>query len=771
MSASRLSIAPLSTNPFEPPEPRKRLGWLSYFRVVGQHMFKFMSQQVLVRNLTPADRQITAEQLVREAQDGLGGGFDEFRVVKRKILDEAELREIRFQRRKDFEDRLRRNKHSMSCWVQYADYESKQQEYERARSVFERAIQIDYTNSAIWLKYCEMEQKNQFYNHARNVFERVIRLLPKHEQFWFKYAFMEEALGNYKGTREIYNRWMEMKPEPKGWLQFVEFEERCGEIDQARKLMEKMVEVHTNKDTFLTLCQFEEKHGHINRARSGFEQAVLMLGGTPEVVGVVAERRLLNFYSLAADEKHELIFNKLDEFFYIKFAQFEERNGQIDRARRVYQIGLSTLDQRLQDIQDILRRKNIDIPTNEPDDHKKVGVYLYRKYVQFEKLHGNRQIIEEIIQEKRQGKYEALLKEDPCLDTYFDYLRMEFQRKADRSKITEIFERAIKLPPDDWSRMSYIWLWFAGYLEFDCKDVNECWQIYTRVLRLLPENTCPEIWIAAAECCLRHQGLAEMRAFFGQAIEQCARLKVFCAYSDLELRIGNVVESRQVCQNMLSQFPTSHNAWLAFIDLEQVLSEHARVHALYEAGVTIEEMDEPEIFWQRYIEYETENKAAARVISLYQRLLAKTRHVKVILSYANFVRNNAESWKVLGGELAARAESRKIMEDGNEMMRLDRKGEERACLLNHWLELERQSSGDDCMAEVEKLERRQPNKIVRKQKITDEDENETWEIYVDYEFPEDSVLEKNAGLLAAKEAWKRRKLQKEADSKNETQDS
>ncbi len=42
-------------------------------------------------------------------------------------------------------------------------------EFERARSVYERAISVDYKYQPLWLAYAEMEMRNKFVNHARNV--------------------------------------------------------------------------------------------------------------------------------------------------------------------------------------------------------------------------------------------------------------------------------------------------------------------------------------------------------------------------------------------------------------------------------------------------------------------------------------------------------------------------------------------------------------------------------------------------------------------------
>jgi len=54
----------------------------------------------------------------------------------------------------------------------------------RARSVFERTLDVDYTNRTVWLKYAEMEMSNKFVNSARNVWDRAVTLLPREDQFW-----------------------------------------------------------------------------------------------------------------------------------------------------------------------------------------------------------------------------------------------------------------------------------------------------------------------------------------------------------------------------------------------------------------------------------------------------------------------------------------------------------------------------------------------------------------------------------------------------------
>ena len=60
--------------------------------------------------------------------------------------------------------------------MKYAAWEESQNEFERARSVYERCLDVDYRNTTVWLKYAEMEMKHKMINHARNV-----RTQPTHQ--------------------------------------------------------------------------------------------------------------------------------------------------------------------------------------------------------------------------------------------------------------------------------------------------------------------------------------------------------------------------------------------------------------------------------------------------------------------------------------------------------------------------------------------------------------------------------------------------------------
>ena len=99
-------------------------------------------------------------------------------------------------------------------------------EFQRARSIFERAIDVDPFNISLWIRYAENEMKNKFINHARNIWERAVSILPRVEHLWSKYMEMEEILGENEKVRKIYQNWLSWNPPQSSWISCLNFEKR-----------------------------------------------------------------------------------------------------------------------------------------------------------------------------------------------------------------------------------------------------------------------------------------------------------------------------------------------------------------------------------------------------------------------------------------------------------------------------------------------------------------------------------------------------------------
>ena len=533
-------------------------------------------------------RQITAEQLLREATDGQP-------LLKvpatRTFQDETELNNYRMVKRKEFEDKLRRHRHNITTWLQYAKWEETQQEFRRVRSIFERALQVDYQNVSLWLKYIEMEISNKFIQHARTLYDRVTTLLPKVEQFWFKYAYMEEKLENYAGARAIYDKWMGWQPGDNAWLQYVKFEERCGEIDRARKVFERYIAQCQSELAFIRYCKFEERNKDFDRARAGFETCI-----------------------------HLLDSDKISEGIFLKYAQFEARRGDIEKAKRAYSLGLSKL--------------------GSPERSKQ----LYEAFVTFTKQTGSLDEIETMLIDKRRAFYEKHLVEDPDnYDVCFNYMRME-EEAGDIDRAREIFERSISKVPlkkdkKHWTRYVYLWLFYAQFEESVAADIDRARNVYETALKLTEQVGMYffKLYKCLGEFELRQLNIEGFRKCMNHALSVTKGTKhsIPRFWIETELKLGNTSKARHIAARCIEITPSSSYYWLAFIDLELALAEPARAASLCEVAFKTGQVEDLSSILRKQIEIESEN--IDRVREIFRRLIqVNPNDYRVYYDFAEF---------------------------------------------------------------------------------------------------------------------------------------
>mmetsp|Transcript_17867 Transcript_17867/g.15617 ORF Transcript_17867/g.15617 Transcript_17867/m.15617 type:complete len:99 (-) Transcript_17867:171-467(-) len=87
---------------------------------------------------------------------------------------------------------------------------------------------------------------------------------------------------------------------------------------------------------------------------------------------------------------------------------------------------------------------------------------------------------------------------------------------------------------------------------------------------------------------------------------------------------------------MIEVFPNNPNSWIKYAEMERSLEEVERCRAIFELAIEQNVVDMPEKIWKAYIDMEVEFEEHERVRELYNKLLEKTRHVKVWLSFAKF---------------------------------------------------------------------------------------------------------------------------------------
>lgn len=591
-----------------------------------------------MRNKAPAPTQISAEQLLREAVDRQEPGLQ---APTQRFADLEELHEFQGRKRKEFEDYVRRNRINMNNWMRYAQWELEQKEFRRARSIFERALDVDSTNVTLWIRYIEAEMKTRNINHARNLLDRAVTILPRVDKLWYKYAYMEEMLGNIPGTRQVFERWMSWEPDEAAWSAYIKLEKRYGEYQRARDIFQRFTIVHPEPRNWIKWTRFEEEYGTSELVREVFANAVEALGE-----------------------------EFMDERLFIAYARYEAKLKEYERARAIYKYALDRLP----------RSKSL---------------ALHKAYTTFEKQFGDREGVEDVILSKRRVQYEEQVKENPKnYDTWFDYARLE-ETSGDVDRVRDVYERAIaQIPPTQekrhWRRYIYLWIFYALFEEMDVKDIERARQIYQECLKLIPHKkfTFAKIWLMKAYFEIRQKQLTAARKTLGQAIGMCPKDKLFKGYTELELKLFEFVRCRTLYEKHIEWNPANCQAWIKFAELERGLDDLERTRAIFELAVSQPILDMPELLWKAYIDFEEEEGEYENTRALYERLLEKTDHVKVWISYAHFEINvpdededETEEEEEKPISEAAKTRARKIFERALNRMK-DKDLKEEVCFLH-----------------------------------------------------------------------------------------
>lgn len=659
-----------------------------------------------VKNKAAAPVQISAEQLLREAVDRQEVSLQ---APTQRFSDLEELHEYQGRKRKGFEDYVRRNRVSLHNWTQYAQWELEQKEFARARSVFERALDVHPHSVQLWIRYIEAEMKTRNINHARNLLDRAVAILPRVDKLWYKYVYMEEMLGNIPGTRQVFDRWMQWQPDEAVWNAYVKLEKRYGEFERARDIFRTFTMVHPEPRNWIKWAKFEEEYGTSDLVRQVFGGAIEALGD-----------------------------DFVDERLFIAYARFEAKLKEYERARAIYKYALDRLP-------------------------RSKSMALHKAYTTFEKQFGDRDGVQDVVLSKRRRLYEEQVKENPKnYDAWFDYARLE-ESAGDADRVRDVYERAVaQVPPTQekrhWRRYVYLWIFYAIWEELEGKDAERTRQIYATCLDLIPRKrfTFAKMWLLAAQFEIRQGQLAAARNLLWRAVHKCPKDKIFTGFIDLERKLFEFARCRTLYEKHVEYNPANCQTWIRFAELERGLDDLDRARAIFELAIGQARLDMPELLWKAYIDFEEEEGEYERTRALYERLLAKTDHVKVWISYAHFEINIPEDEGDGDGEGdeeqavsdEAKARARAVFERAHKSMRDKELKEERASLLHAWLSFERAHGTAE---DAERVQRQMPRRTRRRRRLDDGSFDE----FVDYVFPADNQqASSTASVLALAQRWK-----------------
>lgn len=168
------------------------------------------------------------------------------------------------------------------------------------------------------------------------------------------------------------------------------------------------------------------------------------------------------------------------------------------------------------------------------------------------------------------------------------------------------------------------------------QDFDRARQVFETVIKLVPHKrfTFSKVWEQYALFEVRRQNVDQARKILGAGIGVMPKPKTFKAYIELEMRLVEIDRCRKLYQKFLEFDPADSTVWIRFAELESGLGDDERARALYELAVNQTELEMPELVWKSYINFEEGHEEWDAARQLYERLLERTGHVKVWVTFA-----------------------------------------------------------------------------------------------------------------------------------------
>ena len=251
----------------------------------------------------------------------------------------------------------------------YARYESKLKEYERARAVYKYALdRLPRSKANILHKnYTRFEKQfgdkdgleDVILAKRRVQYEEQVKTNPKSYDTWIDYARLEETGGDVMRVRDVYERAIAQLPptqEKRHWRRYIYlwvfyalYEELDAlDITRARQIYDECLRLIPHKKfTFakiwLLKAHFEVRHGDVATARKTLGTAIGKCPKDKLFTGYIAlELRLFEFERCRMLYEKHIGWNPANATAWIKFAELERGLDDLARARAILELAVDT---------------------------------------------------------------------------------------------------------------------------------------------------------------------------------------------------------------------------------------------------------------------------------------------------------------------------------------------------------------------------------------------------------------------------------------------
>jgi len=135
-------------------------------------------------------------------------------------------------------------------FLEYIDLESKLGNIDRVRTLYEKWLTTFPFDCSAWCKYAQAEDELEESERARGIYQVAIQqpVLDMPELVWKAFIDFEITEGETENVRRLYEQLLERSQHVKVWISYAQFEAASDEIDRAREIFNKAYESLRNAE-------------------------------------------------------------------------------------------------------------------------------------------------------------------------------------------------------------------------------------------------------------------------------------------------------------------------------------------------------------------------------------------------------------------------------------------------------------------------------------------------------------------------------------------
>ncbi|KAG5681125.1 hypothetical protein PVAND_010585 [Polypedilum vanderplanki] len=333
-----------------------------------------------------------------------------------------------------------------TLWVEFAKFYEENDQIDDARTVFEKATQVEYAKvdelAAVWCEWAEMEIRKDNYKNALDLMykatiipknkisytdesETVQARLHKSLKLWSMYADLEESFGTFQSCKSVYDRIIDLRIcTPQIIINYGMFLEENKYFEEAFRAYEKGIALFKWPNVYdiwnIYLTKFLARYGgkQLERARDLFEQCIencppdlvktfyLLYAKLEEEHGLA--RHVMTVYERAVSAVQE---SDMYEMFNLYIKKAAEIYG-IPRTRPIYEKAIEMLPE-TKAREMCIRFAEMETKLGEIDRARVIYSHcsqmcdpritqdFWQKWKDFEIRHGNEETMREMLRIKR----------------------------------------------------------------------------------------------------------------------------------------------------------------------------------------------------------------------------------------------------------------------------------------------------------------------------------------------------------------------------------